>query len=166
MKVYCPHCETTLEAPEEFYGKLVQCSECDNELSISEENFKPTMEDKPQMPPSPKSRTKITNRKSEPGLKVCPFCHENVLAGAVKCKHCHEFFKKTKKPYFDSLGLLLTLVGAASFIGGLHFLNNGLRIVLNANSAIHEILGYLAFLIGFVLWGICFILTAVTKRRV
>ena len=65
----------------------------------------------------------------EPATKKCPFCAEEILADALKCKHCHEVLsvspqkstKKQEKPIVDRIAMwifagmvLLSLVGSIS----------------------------------------------------
>lgn len=39
----------------------------------------------------------MTQAPSEQNTKTCPFCAEEILEAAIKCKHCGEFFNKTAR---------------------------------------------------------------------
>lgn len=58
MKIICPHCESHLDAPEELHGEIVECPECNEELSVTEENLAPPP---PPPPTTPTPETKQTH---------------------------------------------------------------------------------------------------------
>lgn len=74
VKFNCPHCKQPLEAPEEMRGQPIDCPSCNKAFTI------PT----PTAPP-PQS----------PATKACPFCGEEILSQAKKCKHCGEILDES-----------------------------------------------------------------------
>lgn len=86
----CPHCKQSLEIPEEMLGRTVECPACNGSIQLPEPEPSPAPappppEPEPQLPPSPETRD-------------CPYCGEEVLAKAKKCKHCGEFFDGSSRP--------------------------------------------------------------------
>ncbi len=87
----CPHCDASLEAPEDLLGQTIECPSCNGSIQLPEPE--------PQAPPAPAPPTKpnkkiVTNRSSSSGnTKPCPYCGEHILRSAQKCKHCGEFLK-------------------------------------------------------------------------
>jgi hypothetical protein len=73
-------------------------------------------------------------KESEKKTKICPYCHEEILIGAVKCKHCQSNLKKEeweawgekpKAKYHDSywpLSLIAVLFPILGLLLGLIYL--------------------------------------------
>jgi TM2 domain-containing membrane protein YozV len=74
-KFNCPHCQQPLEASEDILGETIECPACHGTTTLS----KSELQQKSNLPPSP------------PTTKTCPFCFEQILPTALKCKHCGEF---------------------------------------------------------------------------
>jgi antitoxin component YwqK of YwqJK toxin-antitoxin module/predicted RNA-binding Zn-ribbon protein involved in translation (DUF1610 family) len=81
----CPECGGNISADEKDSGMSVNCPLCNKDISIP--FFDHTS-------PTEKSNIAITAHKETAN---CPFCGEEILAVAVKCKHCGEFLNKN--PY-------------------------------------------------------------------
>lgn len=70
----CPCCGQSLEASGAMLGKTADCPSCNQSITIpaSQQPASP-------LPVIPKE------------TKQCPFCAEEILVRAIKCKHCGEF---------------------------------------------------------------------------
>jgi len=75
--INCPHCGALLEASDEHIGLSVQCPSCSEAIQVSEPSE-----------PQPPSISEVTPPKQQ--TKDCPYCGEEILAKAKKCKHCGE----------------------------------------------------------------------------
>ena len=69
----CPHCGQWLEAPQEMMGEAIDCPSCNGSIELP----KPAAQSETETPP-------------EPETKDCPYCGEQILTKAKKCKHCGE----------------------------------------------------------------------------
>jgi DNA-directed RNA polymerase subunit M/transcription elongation factor TFIIS len=79
IEFHCPECLNHLTVDSKGAGRAVNCPECSKEIRIPQSN-----------PPEVTIRT--SQKAESPGHRNCPFCGEQVLKVAKKCKHCGEFF--------------------------------------------------------------------------
>lgn len=75
IKFTCSYCKQSLEAPSDMLGQLIDCPSCQHPIEVRKETISPLAS------PPPVNNSTIR----------CPFCSEEILATAVKCKHCGEF---------------------------------------------------------------------------
>jgi len=88
FKFNCPHCNQSLEAPEELLGQQINCPNCNVSIQLPKPHS--------SVPPTPdpiKEQTVTLPPKTTGGIRPCPYCGEAILISAQKCKHCGEFLK-------------------------------------------------------------------------
>ena len=117
LKFNCPHCEQSLEAPEEMLGQTIECPSCNSTIQLPD----PEPQHKPD--PPVELRTPVqTPSPAPPQRKTqdCPFCSEEILASARKCKHCGEFLdgsrmqtpeRKRKTQHLKKSGIIAAITG-------------------------------------------------------
>lgn len=64
----CSECRQPLEAPRDMAGEIIECPACRATIEVP-----------------------------DPRTKNCPFCSEEILLTAVKCKHCGEMLTATRQ---------------------------------------------------------------------
>ena len=80
----CPYCNQHLAVDAAEAGRSVVCPLCDNQIQIPEVMALHSTIDRP--PPLPKQ------------TKECPFCGEEILSKATKCKHCRSMLDGSSTP--------------------------------------------------------------------
>jgi hypothetical protein len=102
IKCTCPNCQQHIAAPPEMAGTTAECPNCDTLFVV----------------PIPISV--MTPQRETKQSKACPFCGEQILAVATKCKHCGEFLNgNTKSPSHTDQEWNLTPVSVTAEQAGL-----------------------------------------------
>jgi predicted nucleic acid-binding Zn ribbon protein len=84
FKFNCPHCDQSLEAPEELLGQQISCPTCKKIFNVTRQ---------PSIEAAPIRAQKIAQIDVTEDRRACPYCGEPILPSAQKCKHCGEFLK-------------------------------------------------------------------------
>lgn len=112
-RVVCPACKQAGNIPEEFLGQRIKCPHCNERFSAPGQP--PTLPGAKRVEPSPATTRPAPPLEvasaplpatvqaaelaaiaaaplpAKPETKGCPYCGEEILAIALKCKHCGEY---------------------------------------------------------------------------
>ncbi|MCX6996144.1 MAG: zinc ribbon domain-containing protein [Kiritimatiellaeota bacterium] len=107
IKFTCPHCNQNLKVNDFSVGMKIHCPSCSKQIEIPRP-IPPSVEP-PNAPP-------LENKQH----RDCPYCREQILVTAIKCKHCGEFLDGSRpKPSSSPPALPQTPAGvSASAIRG------------------------------------------------
>lgn len=146
----CPHCGQPFEAENEWIGMQAECPNCTGEITVKAPGASPA-------------------GGGAGNLVSCPFCGEEILAVAKKCKHCGEFLDGSQPARRDAAPSPASQ-GPEKDIwtiqpSHLHFIGNylvgGLLLFAGAVLSLAEVM-LLVFVGGL---GMVFILLAVLSRK-
>ena len=167
-KYTCQDCLRTFSYPLSKAGKVVSCPACKRELRLpsttildSAKNTAPQTVGETLAPPPVTQRT-----------KSCPFCAEQILLAAVKCKHCGEIVSKSASAQQTNnissvLGIMVAVVGGLITFGSL-FMETTIQSPLGGR--VHNIglqqQQMMALLLGLAMLGIGIVIALLTKRNV
>src|SRR5689334_19633368 len=103
ISVNCPSCGACLKAPDNASGKKTKCPECNAPVRIPggpsshprPDSIRSVEYSRAQNTPPPvrvptRPAVEVDVQPIHKETKACPYCGEQVLAVAKKCKHCGE----------------------------------------------------------------------------
>jgi TM2 domain-containing membrane protein YozV/glutaredoxin len=91
IPVACPSCAARFKAPDNLAGRTVKCPQCKGSIAIPI----PLPQQAVQSATASPLPDLLTSQQTPPpppvvATKECPFCSEQVMVMAKKCKHCGE----------------------------------------------------------------------------
>jgi hypothetical protein len=96
LTLACPTCGKRFQVPDSAAGKQGRCPGCKHLLQIPGTPAPPEGPEVPETPEAGSSGTPAPGREAgQRETKACPYCSEEILATARKCRHCGEFLDRT-----------------------------------------------------------------------
>lgn len=96
----CPYCATKFKARDEHAGKKTKCRCCGKTIQVPAAH-EPAPVDSDKLLDPPQKSTHVLGKTETPqatalrrDTQKCPYCAEEILADAKKCKHCGEFLNE------------------------------------------------------------------------
>ncbi|MBU4247254.1 MAG: NINE protein [Verrucomicrobia bacterium] len=86
-----------------MFGQTIDCPSCQGQIKIPnpisqpQQRIRPPQRPSPLQRPAPDPRAQQITPAPPPQHKTCPFCGEEILLSAIKCKHCGEFLDERPK---------------------------------------------------------------------
>lgn len=100
----CPYCQQSIEAPEEMRGTVSECPSCNVKIKIPVQQAFPRAKLQSASLPQPQKKNVFIKKPASPNLassktRACPFCGEEILSIAIKCKHCSSDLWKSDRAF-------------------------------------------------------------------
>lgn len=109
----CGHCGKSLVADEKGRGYSINCPDCGTALVIPDASTEtPGSEDVPIQPlgagasQPEKPKLQLKRNPNAPRMKACPYCAEEIIADAIKCKHCGTMLDEIPSPAHSLAGAI------------------------------------------------------------
>lgn len=83
MEVTCPQCNRRLKASKEILGRQVKCPSCSKKFTLPASDLDTAN--------VPLEIVATQDQTTQQPTRPCPFCGEEILLVAQKCKHCGEW---------------------------------------------------------------------------
>ena len=107
MKINCPKCHQEYSVDESYFGKNLQCQQCNHEFMIEHPKVSIILE------PIQKTKKNI-EESAKPvevsftanGTRKCPYCQKDVEKEAVSCPYCHGSFVSTNR-FLNAIGMII-----------------------------------------------------------
>ena len=87
---FCPECGGKLKVVSKAAGRSLPCPHCSKTIIVPKEPPLKSVHSGPSSKPQSEDES--------PQIIACPFCSEQILATAIKCKHCGEFLDGRQSP--------------------------------------------------------------------
>jgi len=100
IRVTCPHCNQTLKVPEKLIGRMAKCPKCREAIQLASAQLLSQQGAELGLARHASEVAPDTQQPSSSAgipTKACPFCAEQILSTARKCKHCGEFLDDTDR---------------------------------------------------------------------
>ena len=123
QEFHCPHCNQSLEVPEEMLGMSVECPSCTEVIDLPAPELPRAIPQSTGEAHKPSIQDVVRNRSraGESATISCPVCDGTVVRTAKKCRHCGAILqtkknrKRKEKTRLTSAGCRIASAGCLSF---------------------------------------------------